>query len=249
MFATNINSEPRITITAIMISLESSVEWWSTRADKLGIAAAILGIFTAIVVLAGWYFSWKTGKLKDKLLSEQIKNAPLKAPVTTATASVKIGVSAEVARLFSDKKSSDNSVSNLEFGKSANFEINNDVFGTGTWTLFLRSDSAEQWGNESGSEFFLEFHPLSFAPVNVPENVGELLDAINVVSLAPWFFPPNSEILGGTITLTLNGTTRKTLTIPKTRTSRFGGILLLFSQDSKPTVLTPKVVELTSPNP
>jgi hypothetical protein len=90
----------------------------------------------------------------------------------------------------------------------------------------------------------LEFHPLSFAPVNVPENVGELLDALNVVSLSLLFFPPNSEILGGAITLTLNGTTKKTLTIPKMRTGRFGEIVLLFSHDSKPTALTSKIVEI-----
>jgi hypothetical protein len=127
-----------------MTSLESSVEWWSSGADKLGIAAASLGILTAIVVLAAWFFSWKTAKLKDELLSEQIKNAPLKAHVATATASVQIRVSADVAHLFSERKASDNRVSHLELGKSADCKINNDVFVTGRWTLFLQSDHADQ---------------------------------------------------------------------------------------------------------
>gem|GEM_PF-4543115 len=189
-------------------------------------------------------FSWKAGRLKDALLSEQIKNAPLKAPVTTATASIRLNVSADVARTFTDRKSSDGSVASLNLGKSGNFKINDGVLATGTWTLFLRSDKAEQWGNASESQFFLEFHPVSFAPINVPENVGELLVALDVVSLSIWFFPPDSEILGGTVAITLNGTTKRTLTIPKIKTDIFGNILALHGRESALTPLSHKVCEL-----
>jgi hypothetical protein len=227
-----------------MSPLELSVEWWSRWSDILGISAIVITVILAVAGGLAWGFSWKASKLKDALLSEQIKNAPLKARVATATASIRLSVSVDVARSFQDRKASDGSVASLNFGKSQNFKINGGVLTTGTWTLFLQSDKTEQWGNASESEFFLEFHPLSFAPIDVPENVEELLAALDVVSLSIVFFPPDSEILAGTVALTLNGTTKKVLTIPKIRTDSFGNILILKGHDPTLTPLIRRACEL-----
>jgi hypothetical protein len=242
--AANITTKPTpVPAHTKMSPLEVSVEWWSRWSDILGITAIFVGGFLALITAFGWGFSWKAGKLKDALLEEQIKTAPLKVPVTTATALLNISVSAELARSFTDTKLSDGSVATLDFGKSDTLIKDDGTLGPGTWTIFLRSDKAEHWGNASKSEFFWEFHPHSFAPIGVPENVEELLDVLDVVSVSLWGFPPNSEISGGTLALTLNGTTKKTFTIPKIKTDRFGSIALLFETNSAPVPLTRNVVD------
>src|SRR6266404_9841598 len=128
-----------------MSPLEVDVEWWSRWSDIFGLWAIVITGILAVVGGLAYGFSWKAGKLKDALLSEQIRNAPLKAPVATATAFIRLTVSADVARAFADRKSSDGSVASLNFGKSGNFEINDGVLTTGIWTLFLQSDKVERW--------------------------------------------------------------------------------------------------------
>ena len=51
------------------MALVKPVEWWSGWADILGIVAVILGGIWALVMLVGWAFSWKAGKLKDAALT------------------------------------------------------------------------------------------------------------------------------------------------------------------------------------
>ena len=51
------------------MGLVKPVEWWSGWADTLGVIAILLGGIWVLVVLVGWAFSWKAGKLKDSELT------------------------------------------------------------------------------------------------------------------------------------------------------------------------------------
>jgi hypothetical protein len=51
------------------MGLVKPVEWWSGWADTLGVIAILLGGIWVLVMLVGWAFSWKAGKLKDSELT------------------------------------------------------------------------------------------------------------------------------------------------------------------------------------
>jgi len=51
------------------MALVKPVEWWSGWADILGVIAIVLGGLWVLVMLVGWAFSWKAGKLKDAELT------------------------------------------------------------------------------------------------------------------------------------------------------------------------------------
>jgi hypothetical protein len=183
-------------------------------------------------------------KLKHRI-TEEVKNAPLKSRVSSASASVRLTVGPDVAKSFRNpKRSSDGTVASLEVGKSTNWVIQGtEIIGNGPWTLFLASDHIEEWGNAAGSEIFLQFATRSFAPVDLEESVEELLKSADMVSFTLLSIPPGSEILTGTITLTLNGTVKKTFPIPAHQTG-WTGLQLLAPTGSAPIVLTNKPVEI-----
>jgi hypothetical protein len=183
-------------------------------------------------------------KLKQRI-TEEVKNAPLKARVSTASASVKLMVGPAVAKSFKNpKRSSDGTIASLEIGKSTNWVIRGtEIVGNGPWTLFLASDHAEEWGNVAGSEIFLQFTTRSFAPVDLEESVEELLKSVDMVSFSLDSIPSGSEILSGTITLTLNGNVKKTFPIPAYHTD-WTGLQFLVPTGSAPIILTNKPVEI-----
>jgi hypothetical protein len=183
-------------------------------------------------------------KLKIRI-TEEVKNAPLKSRVSSASASVKLTVAPDVAKASrKPKRSSDGTIASLEVGKSTNWVIQGtETIGNGPWTLFLGSDHIEEWGNAEGSELFLQFKTLSFAPVDLAESVEELLKSVDMISFSMYSVPLGSEIRAGTITLTLNGNVKKTFPIPVHRTS-LGGLHFLAPTDSAPIILTNKPVEI-----
>src|SRR5690348_717762 len=70
------------------MGLVKPVEWWSGWADTLGLIAIILGGIWALVLLAGWAFSWKAGKLKDAELTRYQTEAKQSIAEANKTASI-----------------------------------------------------------------------------------------------------------------------------------------------------------------
>jgi hypothetical protein len=64
------------------------VEWWSGWADILGIIAITLGGIWVLVMLVGWAFSWKAGKLKDAELTRHQTEAKQSIAEATKAASI-----------------------------------------------------------------------------------------------------------------------------------------------------------------
>ena len=64
------------------------IEWWSCWADILGIIAITLGGIWVLVMLVGWAFSWKAGKLKDEELTRHQTEAKQSIAEATKAASI-----------------------------------------------------------------------------------------------------------------------------------------------------------------
>ena len=62
---------PTITPTHTKMSPDSTIDWWSSWADILGVSAVIIGGILAVVTAIGWGFSFKAGKLKDAALERE----------------------------------------------------------------------------------------------------------------------------------------------------------------------------------
>jgi hypothetical protein len=179
-------------------------------------------------------------------LKRELPNAPLKSRVATATARLEISVSPEVPKTFTNRKASDGKIAHVSFGKSKETVMDAGLVKQQPRPLRLASSAVEPWGNETtGTNYFMEFLPESYDPLNISESVGELLNGLDVVELdLRAMFPIGSEIQGGIVTLTLNASTRKKFTIPKIQTDIFG-IFLVFKSETEPAaVVKYKVVEL-----
>jgi hypothetical protein len=70
------------------MGLVKPVEWWSGWADTLGVIAIILGGIWVLVMLVGWAFSWKAGKLKDAELTRYQAEAKLSTAEANKAASI-----------------------------------------------------------------------------------------------------------------------------------------------------------------
>src|SRR3954471_12523955 len=70
------------------MGLVKPVEWWSGWADTLGVIAVLLGGIWVLVVLIGWAFSWKAGKLKDLELTRYQAEAKQSIAEANKTAAI-----------------------------------------------------------------------------------------------------------------------------------------------------------------
>lgn len=170
-------------------------------------------------------------------LAEEIRRAPFKSRLTSASASIRIEAGPEVGKLFENpNKSSDGSIASLKVGKSKEWTIEGQkIVGNGPWSLFLRSDSSEHMGNASGSTIFLQFTTPPYFPINSSDTVEDFLKSADMVDFSILSIPEGTIIRDGEITLTLNGTIKKTFKIPQHHTSWFG--IRLLDRPAEPTTI------------
>jgi len=171
---------------------------------------------------------------------------PLKKPVVSLSAFVKIGFSNAITsnKMTSPRIGGDTEVTRAElFFWSVR---THGRFRTGPPTVKLTTDKVMA---SSGSDVFLTFStPHVFELLDWPrtETAGELLDKLDSVEIQPFFIAGDTiNCQGGFVVLTINSLLTRRFEIPEQQTSMFGPI---FGTDTNTAVYDPKNRRLMWPN-
>jgi hypothetical protein len=155
---------------------------------------------------------------------------PREQPIALISASAEILIGGRPPFPYLDHKDTMGRVASLYFGEFERFKKR-----LGPWVIVMVSDKVEWWSSTTEAEYFLDFRlePVAFGPLK-ESSAGELIDHVDLFRLNPVFLPPNTEIAGGYIILTVNSVVQKRFSITPQNTGLFNEIA-----DDLPRVLTP----------
>lgn len=161
--------------------------------------------------------------------ASEARLSPRNQPLATVTVLVRLELGPTGPNFERQKASPLEDVAQLQIGQSKRLKrVGSEIIGSGPWDVFLVSDKFTKWGNETSTTYFLEFHVVPFLdPVNYFTGDAALEDLIHqwdVFMMNTWFLPRKTEILGGSITVTMNATVQKNFPIPPQSTDDFARI-------------------------
>jgi hypothetical protein len=140
------------------------------------------------------------------------KNNPLNQPIRSIFAHTEFQVLGKVneEKWFSDSKGT---IPEAPCSWLAQFELFRK--NERNAIIFLEGEKRQAWANETCTWYDVNFNmPISVPLWNAEDKIAKQVEELDVLVITARFLPPNSEVLKGSASVTINGTIQKKYIIP-----------------------------------